>query len=146
MLNSYAGTFENFQSFSVAVPVNVTNTGKRRLIFRSANNAAFILGPGQSRVLEPALHLYKVYTQIISPLLRGGIFVGDEPEGEVEVDAGAIGNVEEAQLAGGIRRLNIVNISIASIAYSSHVSFLVHEGQAVENASFTSTVPIVPRA
>ena len=146
MLNSYAGTFENFQSFSVAVPVNVTNTGKRRLIFRSANNAAFILGPGQSRVLEPALHLYKVYTQIISPLLRGGIFVGDEPEGEVEVDAGAIGNVEEAQLAGGIRRLNIVNISIASILYSSDVSFLVHEGQAVEGASFTSSVPIVPRA
>ena len=31
MLNSYAGTFENFhRSFSVAVPVNVTNTGKRR--------------------------------------------------------------------------------------------------------------------
>ena len=152
MLNSYAGTFENFQSFSVAVPVKVTNTGKRRLIFRSAN-IAFVLLPGQSKALEPALHLYRVYTQVISPLLRGGIFVGDEPEGEVEIDAG-VGKVEEAASEaqayggqGGVRhRFNIVNISIASIAYSNHVSFLVHEGQAVDSASFTSTVPIVPRA
>ena len=99
------------------------------------------------------MHLYRVYTQVISPLLRGGIFVGDEPEGEVEIDAG-VGKVEEAASEaqayggqGGVRhRFNIVNISIASIAYSNHVSFLVHEGQAVDSASFTSTVPIVPRA
>ena len=162
MLNRYAGTFENFQSFSVAVPVNVTNTGKRRLFFRSANSG-FPLYPGQSKVLPPALHVYRVYTQVVSPLLRGGIFVGDEPEGEVEIDAGIGSAVEEPEAhvigghgglggPGGIgglqppRRLNIVNISIASILYSSDVSFLVHEGQAVEGASFTSSVPIVPRA
>jgi len=152
-MSFYAGTFENFQSFSVAVPVNVTNTGKRRLIFRSAN-IAFTLLPGQSKVLEPALHVYRVYTQVISPVIRGGIFVGNEPENEVEVEAG-IGSVEGAQASetsafggrgvGGILRLNIVNISIASIAYSSPVLFMVHEGQAVDGASFTSSVPIVPR-
>ena len=145
MLNSYAGTFENFQTFSVAAPVNVTNTGKRRLIFKSAK-FAFSIGPGRSMVMEPAEHIYKVYTQVVSPILRNGIFSGSEPEGEVEVEAG-IGGVEEAignQGPGPVRR-NIVNICIASIAYSSPVLFMVHEGQAVDSASFTSTVPIVPR-
>lgn len=162
MLNSYAGTFENFQSFSAAVPVEVKNIGKKRLIFRSTK-VGFTLLPGQSKVLEPALHVYKVYTQVHNPVFRGGIFEGKEPESEVEVDAG-IGNVEEAQAPtseapayGGhghihsgpgpvIIRRNIVNISIASIAYSSPVLFMVHEGQAVEGASFTSSVPIVPRS
>ena len=143
VLNSYAGTFENFQTFSVAVPVNVTNTGRRRLIFRSGN-VTFTLTPGQSAVLKPAEHIYKVYTQIIRPIIRNGIFSGNEPDGEVEVEAG-IGGVEEA--AGGQARIRaeIVNICIASIAYSSPVLFMVHEGQAVDSASFTSTVPIVPR-
>ena len=138
VLNSYAGTFENFQTFSVAVPVNVTNTGRRRLIFRSAN-VSFTLTPGQSKILKPAEHIYKVYTQVVSPILRNGIFSGSEPEGEVEVEAG-IGGVE-----GGPGPVRVVNICIASIAYSSPVLFMVHEGQAVDSASFTSTVPIVPR-
>ena len=145
MFNSYAGTFENFQTFSVAVPVTVTNTGKRRLIFRSAN-VPFLLNPGQSKVLEPAEHIYKVYIQILSPVFRNGIFSGSEPEGEVEVEAG-IGAVEESVASQGANRRDIraVNICIASIAYSSPVLFMVHEGQAVESASFTSSVPIVPR-
>ena len=110
--------------------------------------------------MESAEHVYKVYTQVISPTLRGGIFVGDEPEGELEVGAG-ISSVEEAQASeasatsayGGYGqgrvlpfRVRVVNISIASIAYSSLAVFTVHEGQAVDNASFTSSVPIVPRA
>ena len=100
------------------------------------------------------MHVYRVYTQVISPIMRNGIFSGEEPKEEVEVEAG-IGNVEEAsseasiggRIGGGIipRRFNIVNINIASIAYSSPVLFMVHEGQAVEGASFTSSVPIVPR-
>ena len=138
VLNSYAGTFENFQTFSVAAPVNVTNTGKRRLIFKSAK-FAFSIGPGRSMVMEPAEHIYKVYTQVVSPILRNGIFSGSEPEGEVEVEAG-IGGVE-----GGPGPVRVVNICIASIAYSSPVLFMVHEGQAVDSASFTSSVPIVPR-
>ena len=144
VLNSYAGTFENFQTFSLAVPVNVTNTGRRRLIFRSAN-VSFTLTPGQSKILKPAEHIYKVYTQVIRPSIRNGIFSGEEPDGEAEVEAG-IGGAEEAAGEQAIRiRREIVNICIASIAYSSPVMFMVHEGQAVDSASFTSSVPIVPR-
>ena len=98
------------------------------------------------------MHVYRVFTQVISPAMRDGIFRGEEPKDEVEVEAG-IGNVEEAasgaSIGGGIipRRhgFNVVNINIASIAYSSPVLFMVHEGQAVDGASFTSSVPIVPR-
>ena len=43
-------------------------------------------------------------------------------------------------------RIRVVNLSIASIVYSSPVAFTVHEGQAADNASYTSSVPIVPRA
>ena len=155
-LNSSAGTFENFQSFSVADPVNVTNTGLRTLIFRSAN-VGFTLLPGQSQVLEPALHVYKVYTQVITPTLRGGIFIGKESENKVEVgpEDGISTNLLQTTEAafGGPRHgsdgliipLNTENISIASIAYSSPVLFMVHEGEAVVGASFTSNVSIVSR-
>ena len=107
MLNSSVGTYENFETFTVAVPVSVLNTGSLELIFRSGN-FGFSLPSGESKVLPPAAHIYKVY-----------------------VTTSATQQEE-------------VNICIASIAYSSPVLFMVHEGQAVDGASFVSSVPISP--